>query len=62
MCTQTFNEYIGLIGLKTFGQYNGRRCNMVQAICGAAFVADKMNVVIMVMPFGTIIFTQGIPD
>src|SRR5437870_216330 len=51
------NRFCGI----SIRQIEGRGCYLVEAFCFATYFADEMNMIVVMMPFGTIVFTQCIP-
>jgi hypothetical protein len=56
----TTYKYIGLGMGKALRQLHRRYAYMVKAVSGAAFVAHKVNMVIVMMTLGAVVFAKGV--
>ena len=55
-------HHLYLLLLKTYRQLYIRNIYIIQANGSAAIFTEKMNMIIVVMPFGTVVLTQCITD
>lgn len=60
--TNPVYHYLYLRGLITAGEFYIRHIHFLEADGAATLPADKMNMVIVVMPFGTFFFTKGVTN